>query len=465
MWDLILKGGHVVDPLNNRNGVMDVAIENGKIAAVGDSLSGKARAVVDCEGRLVIPGIIDPHLHLGSVFGGPHGFRMAALSGVTTCLDMAGPLDDILAHGHTDGAGINVAIMDGFDPDGLYQTKNPNREQIKRYIDSAIEGGAVGVKLLGGHWPLDVEACRKTIELSYENKNFVAWHAGSLTSRSDLTGIREAVATADGLPLHLAHVNSYCRGHIKSPQEEADEAIDLLKKNPNIWGEAYLSALNGTNIDANDDGSLPDYVTRCCLEIFKLPVNKEGIRQAFHQGLLYLLLDTGRVADIWEGEKGLAQWEAQGCKGMGCFTVNPAVSRMMLCSAKRDDGSFVVDSISTDGGCVPRNVIAAMGLNLVKFGAITLSEVVMKSSLNAAKHLRLHDRGHFSEGAAADIAVVDFDRAKVVETYVNGCLTMKDGRLYGSGMTLVTTEKGVKAAKDHGYDTIVVDLSDLGKVR
>ena len=51
MWDLILKGGHVVDPLNKRNGVMDVAIENGKIAAVGDNLSSKARAVVDCEGR------------------------------------------------------------------------------------------------------------------------------------------------------------------------------------------------------------------------------------------------------------------------------------------------------------------------------------------------------------------------------------------------------------------------------
>ena len=164
MWDLILKNGHVVDPLNNRNGVMDIAIENGKIAAVGENLCGKARTVEDCEGRLVIPGIIDPHLHLGSVFGGPHGFRMAALSGVTTCLDMAGPLDDILAHGKTDGAGINVAILDGFDPDSLYQTKNPNREQIKRFIDGAVEGGAVGVKLLGGHYPLDVDACRNTIE-------------------------------------------------------------------------------------------------------------------------------------------------------------------------------------------------------------------------------------------------------------------------------------------------------------
>lgn len=465
MWDLVLKNGHVVDPLNHRNGVMDVAIEGGKIAAVGENLCGKTRTIEDCEGRLVIPGLIDPHLHLGSIFGGPHGFRMAALSGVTTCLDMSGPLDDILAHGKTDGAGINVAIMNGFDPETLYGTQDPDKEQVKRFIDQSIEGGAVGVKLLGGHYPLTVEACRRAIELSYENKNLVAWHAGSKTSLSDLTGMREAVETADGLPLHLAHVNSYCRGHVKSPEVEAAETIELLKKNPNVWCEAYLSPLNGTGISANADGTLPDYVTRCCLEIFKLPVNREGIKEAFRQGVLYLLVDTGRVSEIWEGEKALTRWEADGCKGMGCFTVNPAVSRQMLCSAKRDDGSFVIDSISTDGGCVPRNVIAAMGLNLVKFGAITLSEFVVKSSLNAARHLRLADRGHFSEGAAADIAIVDFDRSKVVATYVNGVLNMKDGRLFRTDTTFITTAKGEKAVKALGYDTITIDLSDLGTVR
>ena len=40
MYDLLLKGAHVVDPLNGVNGVNDVAVEGGKIAAVGPDLTG-----------------------------------------------------------------------------------------------------------------------------------------------------------------------------------------------------------------------------------------------------------------------------------------------------------------------------------------------------------------------------------------------------------------------------------------
>ena len=45
MWDLLLKGGQVIDPVNNINDVMDVAIEGGKIAAVGKDLVGRTKAV------------------------------------------------------------------------------------------------------------------------------------------------------------------------------------------------------------------------------------------------------------------------------------------------------------------------------------------------------------------------------------------------------------------------------------
>ena len=47
MYDLLLKGAHVVDPLNGVNGVNDVAVEGGKIAAVGPDLTGPAREVID----------------------------------------------------------------------------------------------------------------------------------------------------------------------------------------------------------------------------------------------------------------------------------------------------------------------------------------------------------------------------------------------------------------------------------
>lgn len=64
-YAIIIKGGHVMDPKNNVDGVMDVAInKEGKIAAVAKNLDAKsATRVVDAKGLLVIPGIIDMHTH------------------------------------------------------------------------------------------------------------------------------------------------------------------------------------------------------------------------------------------------------------------------------------------------------------------------------------------------------------------------------------------------------------------
>ena len=47
MYDLLLRGAHVVDPLNGVNGIADVAVADGKIAAVGPGLEGEAREVID----------------------------------------------------------------------------------------------------------------------------------------------------------------------------------------------------------------------------------------------------------------------------------------------------------------------------------------------------------------------------------------------------------------------------------
>src|SRR6267378_1098442 len=61
-YELVLKGGHVLDPGNGIDGVMDVAIAGGRIAAVGKGLSG--HKVVDVTGRYVTPGLIDLHTHV-----------------------------------------------------------------------------------------------------------------------------------------------------------------------------------------------------------------------------------------------------------------------------------------------------------------------------------------------------------------------------------------------------------------
>src|SRR2546423_11518344 len=65
-YDLLLKGGHVIDPANNVDGIMDVAVSKDKIAAVGKDISAtQAGKVVNVSGPYVTPGLIDIHFHIG----------------------------------------------------------------------------------------------------------------------------------------------------------------------------------------------------------------------------------------------------------------------------------------------------------------------------------------------------------------------------------------------------------------
>ena len=63
-YDLLLKGGHVIDAANDVDGVMDVAIRDGTIAAVAESIASTARKTVDLHGFYVTPGLIDLHTHV-----------------------------------------------------------------------------------------------------------------------------------------------------------------------------------------------------------------------------------------------------------------------------------------------------------------------------------------------------------------------------------------------------------------
>src|SRR5690606_31076847 len=63
-YDLLLKGGHVIDPKNNIDAQMDVAIKEGRIAIVAKGLNGNdAKKMVDVTGLYITPGLIDLHGH------------------------------------------------------------------------------------------------------------------------------------------------------------------------------------------------------------------------------------------------------------------------------------------------------------------------------------------------------------------------------------------------------------------
>src|ERR1700757_4396405 len=64
-YDLLLKGGHVLDDKNHIDGVMDVAIKDGKIAQVAAHIPpSSALKTVEVKGLYVTPGLIDIHVHV-----------------------------------------------------------------------------------------------------------------------------------------------------------------------------------------------------------------------------------------------------------------------------------------------------------------------------------------------------------------------------------------------------------------
>jgi dihydroorotase len=99
-YDLLLQGGHVVDAKNNLSAVRDVAIKDGKIAAVaGHIASVEASKTIDARGFYVTPGLVDIHVHayagtgMRDAYSGDHsvypdGFTFR--SGVTTVVDAGG---------------------------------------------------------------------------------------------------------------------------------------------------------------------------------------------------------------------------------------------------------------------------------------------------------------------------------------------------------------------------------------
>lgn len=63
MYDLIIREGRVIDPLNHIDEVMDIAVEDGHIAEVAPSISNTFKRELNAKGKIVMPGIIDMHTH------------------------------------------------------------------------------------------------------------------------------------------------------------------------------------------------------------------------------------------------------------------------------------------------------------------------------------------------------------------------------------------------------------------
>jgi len=156
-YDLVLRGGHVMDPARNVDGVFDVAVQGGKIAAIAPAIpAGRGTRSIDVRGRLVIPGMIDTHAHVYQYVTGAFGMNpdlVGIRSGVTTVVDQGG---------------ASALTIDGFRK----FIAEPATTRVYAFLSNYLAGGLVGHRYVKMYGPDGINI-KETVKAIEQNRDLV----------------------------------------------------------------------------------------------------------------------------------------------------------------------------------------------------------------------------------------------------------------------------------------------------
>jgi dihydroorotase len=198
--DLILRGGHLIDPAQNIDRVSDILFSNGRVAAIGDSLSAGAHTVVkDVRGQIVTPGLIDLHTHVywGGTSIGVDAVELARRSATATFVDAG-------TAGAGNFPGFRKHVIEPALPVRILPLINLSFAGIFAFSRTVMVGECEDIRLL------DINECvrvaRENADLIVGVKVRVGRSASGNAGLSPLDMALE-VAEAVGLPLmaHLDH--------------------------------------------------------------------------------------------------------------------------------------------------------------------------------------------------------------------------------------------------------------------
>jgi dihydroorotase len=156
-YDVLLSGGRVIDPAQGLDGTLDVAIQDGRVAALQAAIPReRAKEVLDVSGKLVLPGLIDTHAHVYQYVTGRFGLNadmVGVHSGVTALIDQGGPSCMTLP-------GFRQFIVE------------PAHSRVYAFLSAYLVGGLEGHAYPSLYRPdcLDVEA---TVRAAKENADLV----------------------------------------------------------------------------------------------------------------------------------------------------------------------------------------------------------------------------------------------------------------------------------------------------
>ena len=399
-YDLLLKGGHVIDPANHIDGNMDVAVSGGKIAAVEKDIpASSATTVVDATGLYVTPGLIDIHVHI--TYGG--------------------------------------APLNWFDPEARSHTQPyaiPADLPLTSGVTTIVDAGTAGAEsfLLEKESVMDHAKVRVLAFL-----NIVAnGMSGGLEQDVDEMDVKRCADTINKYPDLIVGV--------KTAHYWADKPWDA-EHTPWAAVDRAVGCAAATNRPVMYDfWPRPD---RTYADLILQKARPGDIHTHVFAQQFPIILPDGKVNPIlFEARKRGVYFDVG--HGAGSFWFRNAVPAVKQ--------GFLPDSISTDLH-IENYTILSYDNVLSKFLSmgVPLNELITRSTVNPAREIHRPDLGTLSVGKEADIAVLEEQHGKFSfidcgwarmdgNASVIARMTVRAGRVVydPSGLSMVEWEKARK---------------------
>ena len=465
-YDLIIRGGKVVDGSGNPWYHADIAIKNDRIAEIGQLSNHEAKRVIDARGLVVAPGFIDPHTHaLRGIFEVPNA-ESALLQGVTTLTegnDGSSPYPIDRHYADIDNLRIspNWAVFVGQGTIrqrvigfGLRKATPDEMERMKQMVRDAMEQGALGISTGLFYVPGSFTSTEEVIELSKVAAEYNGIYISHIREEAAqlIDSVQETIRIGEeaDIPVQITHhkvigVENWGASieSLRLVDEARERGVDVtIDQYPYTASQTSINALipqwaqaGGREEMLSRINSAETYSTIKNEVVAKILYDRGGgdPRNVFisrnswdpdmaGKNLAELAIDAGLeptpenaadvVFDIIRGGGATAVYHAIGPEDVDRIMQHPA-------TAIGSDGPV---GVFGEGAPHPRQYgtfARVLGLYVRERKILSLEEAIRKMSSQSARRLGIHDRGLITKGYFADIAIFDPDEIIDKATFEN----------------------------------------------
>ncbi len=486
-YDVLIRNARVIDGSGNAGFRADVAVKDGRIAAVGQLAGASAARSIDAAGRVIAPGFIDVHTHVeGNIERNPRADNFL-LDGVTTVitgncgsseLNLAAWFDKLTKL----GLGINVGSLVGHNSVRREVMGAANRQataaeiqKMQSIIDRAMRDGAAGFSTGLEYVPGTYSNTAEVVALA----KAAAAHGGVYTSHMRDEGIHEIEAITEAVNVGKEAGMRVEISHLKIDRRRvwgaSDQSLALIEKfrreGVDVGADQYPYDRAATNLGirlpswALADGKVKERLAE--------PATRQKIAAEMKANLAdmgepdYAFATVARFAasPAYEGktipEIAAMKGRAAGVDGQieTIFDLMNAGGASMIYKLMGDVDierimRYPFTAIASDGGVTQMGVgnphPRSYGTNarvLAEYvrtrGVLTLEDAVRRMTSLPARTFNLQDRGLVKAGMAADLVVFDPARVQDKATFakphqytegfdfvlVNGKIAVDGGKL------------------------------------